>query len=169
MLPTRELAFSYTAHSPENELEILAELCEGFVNANVAAIKADPETYPCCNSCGSLRYSDPQPCYQGKRGGKCEIVPNCQRVKGIWKLLETGYGTCIDLAVAYCSIKRAKDGQDCWVVVDYERDRGGEVIPNRYHAYVHFADGRIVDPAEQAKAGNTSCEDSCPGTHEEAS
>jgi hypothetical protein len=160
MLEPREIGFIYQAVDDENEMAILEGLCEGFVRANEMMIASDPEHFPCCNSCGSLHYSDPKPCAAGRR--------NCQKVKGAYALLQSGYGTCIDLACFYAAIKRKKDGEDCWVAIDSELDANGNAVPNAYHAFVRFADGRVVDPAEEAKNNESrsfACEGSCGDHH----
>ena len=162
-MEAREICFTYKAQDPENEMGILEGLCEGYVRANEFMIGADPDAYPCCSSCGELQYTDPQPCFV-RRNGKCKKAENCQRVKGAYELVKTGYGTCIDLACFYCAIKRAKNGEECNVVIHPEYDAHGNPIQNAYHAIVVFADGREVDPSELAKNnaehGHT-CEGSC--------
>lgn len=165
MLPAREMCFTYRSVNAENELAVLEALCEGFTRANEMMISGSPDSYPCCNSCGGLHYSDPQPCFI-RSGGSCKKAVNCQRVKGAYELVKSGFGTCIDLACFHAAIKRVKDGEDCWVVLDHELDASGRPIPNSYHAIVAFADGHQVDPSEMAKknaASGFSCEGGCQG------
>jgi len=165
----RHMGYEFGVIAPEHEADLLEGLCEGFVRANQIQIRVQPEAYPCCLSCGSYRYVDPENCkvFDWKRGRKAVRDSNCQTVWGAYPLDKRKRGTCIDLACMLCAIFREKeDDRGARVVIEHQfgpivgYDPDGspqrERLDGQYHAMVMRGDGDIVDPThqviEQAKA-----------------
>lgn len=151
MLPQREICFTYKAQDGLQEIAILEALCEGLVQVNMIVIDLDYHTF---ESCGVIRYVDPRACWVRKKG--CKKAFNCQRVKGALEVVESGYGTCIDLACLVCAWYRL-NGHDCYVQVVHELDGANRPIPEQYHALVGFPGGSTLDPSEMAKDGTLRC------------
>lgn len=154
----RQIRFGYITPDMEVEPDLLEAFFEGIVRANMVEIASDPDVFPCCVSCGAIRYTKPAVC----RASNGQPMLNCQRIIGVTELLRRGYGTCIELAAAQCAIKRVKDQKDCRIIVDYELDSLGNRIPNSYHAMIAFPDGSIEDTAGDVKKLQGGCMGGCP-------
>jgi len=151
MLAQREICFTYKAEDGNHEIAILNALCEGFDQINLLMIDGN---YAAFANCGALRYVDPRACWVRRQG--CKKATNCQRVKGGLEVVESGYGTCIDLACLVCAWHRYH-GNACSVLVVNEIDERSAPIPEQYHAVVQFAGGQIIDPSELAQDGELLC------------
>lgn len=156
---TRRMSFSFTIVDPEHEADCLEALCEGYVRANQIVIRAQPNAYPCCLTCGGYKYVEPRNCYvykfqaRQKRG----TDPQCQHVRGCYELHREGKGTCIDLACALAAFYREKEGDhSARVVIDYQIAEDGLSKPGLYHAMVKKGDGTIVDPQAMVQASEAS-------------
>lgn len=135
-MPTREIRFRYAAvdGNARHEIAILQIVCDALVKMNELMIRGDPSFFE--RDLYGVRYIPPPSC-RSSHG-----VQGCQPVKGIVPLLESRQGTCIDLACAFCALRRVKY-QDASAEVLVTSDRG---LPGLYHTTVVYAGNQIYDP-----------------------
>lgn len=150
----RRMSVSYAVVSPQHEADCLEALCEGYVRMNQVMIRAQPNAYPCCLTCGEYQYIPPRNCYVYKFGLRRQrgTDPACQHVRGCYELHRSGKGTCIDLACSLAAFLREKEGDArARVVIEHQFDEKDELKPGLYHAMVMKGDGSIVDPQAQVQ------------------
>ena len=156
-MKNRRLSYGYTCVDPENEAVILEALCEGYVRANVAQMSIDPDAFPCCLSCGDIGYVEPENCKIRNWKTNAPVDPNCQHVFGAVQLVRRRKGTCIDLACLLAAILRVKQGDHAArVIIEFQRDAAGNLMPGEYHAMVMTGAGEIVDPVEKTQGAEAA-------------
>jgi hypothetical protein len=146
----RRMSFGYTGYGPDQEADVLEALCEGYVQANVVMIRADPDRFPCCTGCGGYQYEEPSNCRVRNWETGVAVDPDCQHVRGAVVLHKMGVGTCIDLACMAAALLRVKDEKEARVVIEHDLGPNDEWQPGKYHAVVMLDDGSIVDPSAEA-------------------
>jgi hypothetical protein len=142
-MPTREIRFRYTSIDGDvaHEVQIIRILCEAIVQMNEVMILANPDFF--AEGLSRVRYIPPPSC-RSDRG-----VHGCQPVKGIVALLESRQGTCIDLACAFCALRRTLDHDLSAEVLVTNENR----TPGLYHTTVRYGQGQIFDPQRDMRKG----------------
>ena len=148
----REFRYTYAYEGNDDQADTIEGFCEGLVRGNVSQIATDPDRYPCCLGCSDLKYVDPPICRDNRF---------CQPIKGAGPLIDSGEGTCIDLACLLAAMLRHKGDRKARVEIENETAYGKE-IPGQYHAYVIDGKGARHDAQELVEAGTACAGGVCP-------
>ena len=139
---------------PTDDSEATRAAIENLANAqarNNADWMERTKTYagkeiPCCVGCAGIGYIPPT---------KCEGNAFCQPIRSALAILNTGQGTCIDLA-CYDAAAKIWKGKDAEVKIVHEQDSTGAAIPFQYHAVV-VSGGKVEDPTAEILAKAPGC------------
>jgi len=157
----------------EDRCQMLEDLAEAMVKAQVLEMAPDKESFPCCVKCGEMSFravpgmpgssgppSDGPPiseaqaqalidagggeAFRDARGG-----PGRLRIQNAREISRSKIGHALELAIFQCAAERVRN-KGCHVILDH--DRSGNV-----HAYVKYDNGDLKNPQDEAMSENCGC------------
>lgn len=145
---TWEFRAIFDAHTDDEAQFCLEAWCEATVRSNMVWINAVVHRTghypPCCLESAGVTYLLPQACPG--------VDAPCQTIRGAQEILDSGEGTCIDIA-SYMAAQLRLRGQGA-IVFLRNMMIDGRPMPAEYHVLLRTDNG-VVDYTEDLIAGRT--------------
>lgn len=153
-----EFRLQFDVYTDDEARRSLEALCEATVRINMIWINGwvwDNKEYPpCCLEDAGVQYMLPEACHG--------VDGPCQTIRGAAEMLDSGWGTCIDIA-CYMSAQLRLRGKPAYVYLENMKTPSGRPIAGEYHVILRSRRGRIDYTQDLIDGRTSSCDSECGG------